>query len=107
MRDVFGLINNLKEVRKCKVCLILNDEELEQGQAEFRKYLERVVDIMLKFTPTPEECARIALPGKAESDNLLAEYCVKLRVKAYGVDLASQPVDDHEVMGSQSEDAAR
>jgi hypothetical protein len=79
-RDVLGLINNLKEVRKCKVCLILNDEELEHGEEEFRKYLERVVDATLKFVPSPAECTHIALSGHTETDKWLAENCVTLGI---------------------------
>jgi hypothetical protein len=80
VRDVLGLINNLKEIKKCKICLILNDEALEEDGAEFRKYLEKVVDTTLKFTPSAEDCARIALAEKSEIGNLLAEYCVKLGI---------------------------
>lgn len=41
VRDVLGLVNNLKELKKCKVCLILNDEALEEHEGDFRKYLEK------------------------------------------------------------------
>ncbi len=44
VRDVLGLVNTMRELRKCKVCLILNDEALEEDEGDFRKYLEKVVD---------------------------------------------------------------
>ena len=80
VRDVLGLINNLKEQKACKVCLILNDDALEDDEAEFRKYLEKVVDISLEFEPTPEECARIALPTDTAAGKLLSESCVALGI---------------------------
>jgi hypothetical protein len=61
-RDVLGLASFLKEQRKCKVVLLLNDEALggdEQG--EFQRLLEKVVDVSLTFAPKPEEAVGIAL----------------------------------------------
>jgi len=80
VRDVLGMINNLKEVKNCKVCLILNDEALEEDEADFRKYLEKVVDTTLKFTPSANDCACIALTEESEISKLLAEYSVKLGI---------------------------
>jgi KAP-like P-loop domain-containing protein len=80
VRDVLGLINNLKEVKRCKICLILNDEALEEHEAEFRKYLEKVVDATLKFQPSPQDCARIALAQDSKVTRLLASHSVKLGI---------------------------
>lgn len=61
-RDVLGLVSFLKEQRKCKVVLLLNDEALDDDeQEEFQRLLEKVVDVSLTFAPTPEEAAGIAL----------------------------------------------
>lgn len=79
VRDVLGLVSTLKEQKKCKVALILNDEALED-EAEFRKYYEKVVDTSLTFAPSPEECARIALSDDTKSRKLLAENCVTLGI---------------------------
>lgn len=80
VRDVLGLINNLKELKKCKVCLILNDEALESEEDEFRKYLEKVVDATLKFEPSAADSILIALPQDSQSSKWLAEFCVKLGI---------------------------
>ena len=80
VRDTLGLVNNLKELKKCKVCLILNDEALEEHGADFRKYLEKVVDVNLKFAPSAEECARIALAEHNLTSKLLAECCIRLGI---------------------------
>ena len=82
VRDVFGLINNLKEMKKCKICLILNDEDLQEGEeaSDFGKYLEKVVDTTLKFDPSPEDCARIALIETSEITKMMAGNCIKIGV---------------------------
>lgn len=82
VQDVLGLISNLKEHRNCRVAIILNEEALEQGDdaQAFKKYLEKVVDIIVKFEPTAIECARIALPGEGEIESNLRERCVALGI---------------------------
>jgi hypothetical protein len=80
VRDVLGLINQLKEQKACKVCLILNENALGDGEIDFRKYLEKVVDITLKFSPSPQECARIALNRETTESKLLAEDCITLGI---------------------------
>lgn len=59
-REVLGLMSLLKEERHCKIVLLLNDHEYED-KGDFRKQLEKVSDITLRFDPTPEEAAAIAL----------------------------------------------
>lgn len=80
IRDVLGLVSNLKEHKGCKVCLILNDEALEENKEEFLKYFEKVVDTSLKFAPSAEECARIALNPDVETNQLLAANCITLGI---------------------------
>jgi len=79
-RDVMGLISNLKEHKGCKICLILNDEVIEEDKDEFRTYFEKVVDISLQFAPSAAECARIALAANTKTEKLLAENCVALGI---------------------------
>jgi hypothetical protein len=82
VRDVLGLVSSLKEQKRCKVVLILNDEALEQerDKGDFKTYLEKVVDTFLKFEPSAQECANIALTTGTETDTLLAECCVTLGI---------------------------
>jgi hypothetical protein len=79
-RDVLGLVSTLKEQKKCKVVLILNDEALESDKEDFQRYYEKVVDTSLKFAPSPQECARIALAGNSKTEKLLADSCVNLGI---------------------------
>lgn len=81
VRDVLGLVSQLKEQKKCKVCLILNDEALEDDQDDFRRYFEKTVDTTLKFAPSAMECAHIALGTGVEMDKMLAEDCILLDVR--------------------------
>ena len=60
LRDVLGLVTQLKEQKHCKVCLILNDEALNESQSEFQTYFEKVVDMQLAFAPSPKEATGIA-----------------------------------------------
>jgi hypothetical protein len=73
-------VSNLKELKECKVALILNDEALEEDKDEFHKYLEKVVDTSLKFAPSAQECVRVAITSDNETDKLLAESCVALGI---------------------------
>ena len=65
--DVLGLISTLKDERKCKVVLILNDEELkdEADKVAFERYLEKVIDLSAVFAPSPDECIKIGLGGES------------------------------------------
>jgi hypothetical protein len=75
--DVLGIVSFLKERRDCKVVLILNTEQLDDKE-QFTKHQEKVLDISLLYEPNEEECAEIALEGKAP---LTAEYTVKLGIR--------------------------
>jgi hypothetical protein len=80
IRDVLGLVSNLKEHKGCKIVLILNDEALERDKKDFDIYLEKVVDTSFKFAPSAQECARIALATDTKTNKLLAENCVTLGI---------------------------
>ncbi|RVA46611.1 hypothetical protein EN920_33940, partial [Mesorhizobium sp. M7A.F.Ca.CA.004.09.1.2] len=79
--DVLGYISQLRDDRKCKVVLILNDEQLED-KGEFESYLEKVVDLYLRFDPSCAEIADIAIPG--DGDNIAAmvrQHAILLGIK--------------------------
>jgi hypothetical protein len=80
VRDVLGLITHLTERKKCKVILILNDEDFQENETDFQTYHEKVIDVSLKFAPTPEECARIALSSSTVASKLLGDSCVTLGI---------------------------
>ncbi len=65
MTQVMGLIDELNLERKCKIIVILNEEKLEgESDKNFKKYREKVADIEVEYTPTPEENLRKVFSGK-------------------------------------------
>lgn len=81
MRDVLGLISQLRDKKHCKIILIFNDDALDDNEKkEFALYSEKVVDISLEFAPDASDCARIALTGKTQYDARLRDYCVALGI---------------------------
>lgn len=78
VKNVLGFASFLKEERKCKVIIILNDEELdEDGQKQMTAHLEKVVDISISMKPTSAEAVSVAL---TESDDLSKQVAQKCRI---------------------------
>jgi AraC-like DNA-binding protein len=82
VRDILGLVSLLKEQKHCKVVLILNDEALQEAhdKKDFETYLEKVVDSIVRFTPSPAESVQIALSAVSDANKVLAESCVALGI---------------------------
>jgi hypothetical protein len=67
VNDVFGLISQLKEKKRCKIILILNSEALEGAcKDDYRSQIEKIIDAELVYLPTPDNCAAIAFPDFSE-----------------------------------------
>ncbi|OWV75984.1 hypothetical protein ATY77_05280 [Rhizobium sp. R634] len=77
--DVMGLMTYLKEERSCKIVLLLNDSQLEDRKT-YDSYLEKVVDIHLRFEPTAEEIGFIALPDDDELSKMVRERAMFLGI---------------------------
>ncbi len=80
LRDVLGLVSNLKEQRRCKVILILNDDAEDREIQQLHTYFEKVVDKALKYAPTAAECVEIALTSETAVRSLLRENCITLGI---------------------------
>lgn len=79
-QDILGLITQLKEQKKCKVVLILNDESLsEDSSIDYVRLREKVIDTELRFAPTAQDCVTIAL-SSGKLGTLLARNIVQLKV---------------------------
>ena len=79
---MLGLVSLLKEQKKCKVILLLNDGE--EGLEDYIKYREKVIDFELEFSPTAEESAEIAFDDTELNDYVtgtLKESTVKLNIR--------------------------
>jgi hypothetical protein len=80
-KDVLGLISLLREQRKCKVALILNDEHLdEEARREFETHLEKVVDVSLAYESTPTLAAAIGVGGISDTERFVADRCIALGI---------------------------
>ena len=82
IKDVLGLVSLLKEQKKCKVVLLLNDSE--EGLEDYIKYREKVIDFELEFSPTAEESAEIAFGGTELDEyatEVLRESTVNLNIR--------------------------
>lgn len=79
MKDTLGLVSQLKEQKKCKIVLLLNDKE--DGLEDYIKYREKVIDVELRFEPTAFESAEIAFNTDTESGKKLSELTQKLDIK--------------------------
>lgn len=81
VRDVLGLVSNLKEQRDCKVVLLLNDEAFEGEEDEdFKTNLEKVADTTLRFEPTAREAAAIGIDDDAAFKERLQANCEALGI---------------------------
>lgn len=97
VRDILGLSSYLKLERGCKVVLLLNEMEHNEKE-EFEKQLEKVADVTLTFSPTPEEAVNIALSGSTDLLTYLRPLIVHLgitniriikKIEIYGERLAA------------------
>lgn len=79
LKDVLGLVSLLKEKKKCKIVLMLNDKT--QDTKDYEQYKEKIVDIELEFSPTPMESALVAFNNKKTYHSELSEITVSLGIK--------------------------
>jgi hypothetical protein len=81
VKNVLGLTSFLKEQRKCKLVLILNNEVLtEESKKEFVTHLEKVIDVEMNFIPTPAEAVDIAVDRSASFAEQFSKLCVTLGI---------------------------
>ena len=80
-KDVMGLISGLKEEKQCKVVILLNEEALSgDNKIDFGSQLEKVADTIIKFEPTPAECADIGVEKGLFYTEELKRCLVSLRI---------------------------
>ncbi len=90
-KDILGLISELKEQKKCKVILILNEQELSKLSNIEKKsyseiyslYREKIIDYNFKFEPSAKESVLSAMQKvvtKFKDDDLIIHF-KKLNIK--------------------------
>ena len=80
VKDVLGVVSNLREQKSCRVVLILNEDELGDDKDEFRLYFEKVVDTLICFEPTPNESGFIAIPSGGKVNDHIRDVCARLSI---------------------------
>jgi hypothetical protein len=78
-RDVLGLASFLKEERKCKIILLLNDKEIGEKD-DFDKQLEKVADVTVVFDLKPDEAVKIALTGTDRATVVMKPFVIALGI---------------------------
>lgn len=78
-RDVLGLASFLKEERKCKIILLLNDKEIGEKD-DFDKQLEKVADVTVVFDLQPDEAVKIALTGTDRATVVMKPFVIALGI---------------------------
>ena len=82
MRDVLGLLSMLKDQCNCKIVLILNDDTLEQKEAdEFQKHSEKLIDLDLRFSPSISEAVDYIFPANYWHRYYIRECCLRLEIQ--------------------------
>jgi hypothetical protein len=82
LKDLMGLVSQLKEQRNCKVMLILNEDVFnDSDREEFRLFAEKVIDVQIIFDLNPEECIGIVVDNKKWYFNYIKSIAVKLNIK--------------------------
>ncbi|EHW5329185.1 hypothetical protein OSK18_07440 [Escherichia coli] len=72
VKEIMGVIDELARRKDCKVVLILNEDNLhdETAKKQFLEYREKVIDVEIKYDPTPEKNLRKVF-YETDSDFLL------------------------------------
>ena len=78
--ELLGFISSLKEEKSCKVCLIFNEEKLENKKNVYEMYREKVVDAEIVYAPSPEEAAKIGISDKLPDYQDLISNAVALDI---------------------------
>jgi hypothetical protein len=80
LKDVLGLVSFLREQRSCKIVLLLNDKQLETEEVDFVTKTEKVIDTFIRFSPSADESAKIALTEDDEITKSVAVRCIQLNI---------------------------
>jgi hypothetical protein len=81
IRDILGILTDLKEERGCQIILVMNEDALQRndGDKPYFETKEKVIDRELVFQPTVEDAITIGLTDKDKNQSA-AEGCRKLQI---------------------------
>ncbi|CAK1732643.1 P-loop NTPase fold protein [Vibrio crassostreae] len=78
LKDFLGLVSYLKEQRKCKIVILLNEDA--PGIEEYFHYKEKIVDRHIEFAPNSQYCIDIAISGSKYFEQIEL-YCTRLDIR--------------------------
>lgn len=78
LKDVLGLISELKEQKKCTVVMILNKDELKD--ADLSKYKDKIVDYDFNYEPTVAESFSLIKDNLRTFEEYPLEYFQKHKI---------------------------
>ncbi len=89
LKDVMGLISELKEEKECKVILILNENELENlSQINGKKlsdifalYKEKIIDYDLNFIPSVEYCFNTVNTQTSFNNKVILDFFIEKDIR--------------------------
>lgn len=64
-KDILGIVSQLKEQKKCKIVLLLNEASISDS-SDYKEFKEKVIDKEITFNPTPSECIYLIIPNEFE-----------------------------------------
>lgn len=79
IKDVLGLLSQLKEQRNCKIVILLNDNE--EGMSTYSKYREKIIDIEFTYNPTVAHNVQIVFGCEDKLVAICRNYCIALGSK--------------------------
>ncbi|MFG1193381.1 hypothetical protein [Xanthobacter flavus] len=79
IREVLGLSSMLKEERRCKIVIILNDNEHSQKK-EFYKYVEKVCDVNLHFSIDASDAISLGINNSDKCKPYVTACIEKLKI---------------------------
>jgi hypothetical protein len=78
VREVLGFLCQLKEDRKCKIAIILNEDAMKDK--DYRFFKEKVVDREISFEPTIDEVSQIAFDDDPDIAKLVKQHAIDLGI---------------------------
>lgn len=106
VKDIYGLISELKERKQCKIVLILNDEYLHGTKKdEYEEHREKVVDVELHFNPDTSDLVKTVFPEDYPYFNEISQRIVTLNARNIRtIQKIKTYLDDLEPLLKQSEE---
>lgn len=82
IKDIYGLVSILKEQKKCKVLLILNDEHIAgENKGDYQEHREKVVDAELHFDSETEDLIKLVFDESHPHFQAISECISSLGTK--------------------------